>query len=85
MYGYTDYSSVLYLVLMTRSLAILCKTLQCLVDESYVVFIDVEPQKPQPASCTAANTVQELQCLTHQVVVGLVRLVTQVVLQAKGI
>lgn len=66
---------------MTGTLAVLSQAFHGLVDESYVLLIDVKPQQPQPSCCAATNTVQELESLTHQVIVVLVVLVAQKVLE----
>lgn len=67
---------------MAGSLAVLSEGLQGLDDEAHIVLIDVEPQQPQATCGAAAHDVQELQCLTHQIVVGLVVLTAQEVLQS---
>lgn len=69
-----------HLVLMAGTLAILSQALYSLVDESYVLFVDVESQKTQSSCCAATDTVQELKCLTHQIVIVLVVLIAQQVL-----
>lgn len=63
---------VMYLVLLTRALTVLCEGLQGLDDEVDIWFVDVEAQQTQTSSGAPAHDVQELQSLTHQVVVGLV-------------
>lgn len=68
---------------MTGTLAVLSQALHCLVDETNVLLIDVEAQQAQSSGGTATDTVQELQCLTHKVVIVLVILVTQKVLKFK--
>lgn len=68
---------------MTGTLAVLSQALHRLVDETNVLLVDVEAQQAQSSGGTAANTVQELQCLAHQVVVVLVILVSQKVLKFK--
>lgn len=73
-----------HLVLMTGTLAILSQALHSLVDESYVLLIYVESQQPQSACGAATDTVQELKCLTHKIIVVLVILVTQKVLEMDG-
>lgn len=72
-----------HLILMTGTLAVLSQALHCLVDETNVLLIDVEAQQAQSSGGTATNTVQELECLTHKVVIVLVILVTQKVLKFK--
>lgn len=70
-----------YLVLMTRPLTVLSQTLQGLVDKRYVLFIYVQSEKTKASSRAPADTVQKLQCLTHQIVVGLIILATEEILQ----
>lgn len=71
---------------MAWTLAVLSERLQGLVDEGHIVLINVETEQAQATSGTATDAVQELQSLCHQIVVGLVVLVPQVVLQhAKNI
>lgn len=70
-----------HLVLMAGTLTIFSQALHSLVDESYVLLIDVESQKPQSPCGAATDTVQELKCLTHQIIVVLVILVAQKVLE----
>lgn len=72
-----------HLVVMAGSLAVLCEALYCLVDEAYVLLIDVESQQPQASRGAATDTVQELQRLTNQVIVVLVVLTPQEVLEWK--
>ena len=60
---------------MAGALAVLGQTLQRLVDEQHVVFVDIEAQQTQAARSAATDAVQELQALTHQVIVGLVVLI----------
>lgn len=66
---------------MTRSLTVFGQTFQGLVDKGYVLFVYIEPEKTKTSSSASTNTVQELKCLTHQIVVGLVILTTKEVLQ----
>lgn len=73
-----------HLVLVTGTLAVLSQALHGLVDESYVLLIDVESQQPQSARGAATDAVQELKRLTHQVIVVLVVLVAQKVLGMEG-
>lgn len=61
-----------YLVLMARSLTVLGQTFQCLIDERYIFLIYIQTKKAKSPSCASTDAVQKLQCLTHQVVVGLV-------------
>lgn len=70
-----------YLVLVARPLAVLSQTLQGLVDKSYVLLVDVESEETEAPGCAPTDAVQKLQCLTHQVVVGLVILATKEILQ----
>lgn len=73
-----------HLVLMARALAVLCEGLQGLDDQAHIVLVDVEPQQPQAPCGAATHDVQELQGLTHEVVVGLVVLTAQEVLRSTG-
>lgn len=66
---------------MAWSLTVFSQTFQGLVDEGYILFIYIEPEKTKTSSSASTNTVQELQRLTHQIVVGLVILATKEVLQ----
>lgn len=66
---------------MAWSLTVFGQTFQGLVDEGDVLFIYIEPEKTKTSSRASTNTVQELQRLTHQIVVGLVILATKEVLQ----
>jgi hypothetical protein len=68
------------LVLLAGALAILCERLQGLGDEAHVALVDVEAQQTQASCGAATHDVQELQCLTYQVVVGLVVLAAKEVL-----
>lgn len=68
---------------MTGTLAVLRQALHRLVDETNVLLVDVEAQQAQASRGAATNTVQELESLTHQVVVVLVILVAQKVLKCK--
>lgn len=70
-----------YLVLMARSLTVFSQTFQGLVDKCYVLLIYIESKKTKASSCASTNTVQKLQCLTYQIVIGLVILATKEVLQ----
>lgn len=72
------------LVVMTRPLAVLRQAGQGLVDEADIIFVDVQTQKSKTARCAATDTIEELQCLPHQVVCRLtVHLVSQVILNYK--
>lgn len=73
-----------HLVLMTGTLAVLSQALHSLVDESYVLLIDIESQQAQSACGAATDTVQELERLTHQIIVVFVILVAQKVLEMDG-
>lgn len=73
-----------HLVLMTGTLAVLCQALHSLVDEAYIFLIDVKSQQSQSSCGAATNAVQELESLTHQVIVVLVILVAQKVLEMYG-
>ena len=72
-----------HLVLVAGALAVLRQALHSLVDESHVLLVDVESQQAQSARGAATDTVQELEGLTHQVVVSLVVLVAQKVLESE--
>lgn len=65
---------------MARALAVLRQALQRLVNEGHILLIDIEAQQAQAPRGAPADTVQELQRLAHQVVVGLVVLTAQEVL-----
>ena len=66
---------------MARSLTVFGQTFQGLVDKGHILFVDIEPEKTKTPRGTSTNTVQKLQCLTYQIVVGLVILATKEVLQ----
>lgn len=68
---------------MARSLAVLGESLQRLANQVNITLIYVEAQQPETPGGAPTNTVQELESLTHQVVVGFVVLVTQKVLDWK--
>lgn len=51
---------VMYLVLLTRALTVLCEGLQGLDDEVDIWFVDVEAQQTQTSSGAPAHDVQEL-------------------------
>ena len=70
-----------HLVLVAGSLAVLGEALQRLVDEGHVLLVDVQPQQAQTPRGAAADAVQELQRLAHQVVVVLVVLVAEEILE----
>ena len=69
---------------MAGPLAVLRQALHSLVDEGHVLVVDVEPQQAQPPGGAATDAVQELQRLTHQVIVVLVVLTTQKVLKERN-
>lgn len=69
-----------YLVFMAGALTVLSQTLQGLVDECHVLLIDVEAQEAEAPRGAATDTVQELQGLTHKIVVVLVILAAEEVL-----
>ena len=69
---------------MTGTLAVLRQALHSLVDESYVLLIDVKPQQPQTPCGATADAVEELKRLTYQIIVVLVILVAQKVLEMDG-
>lgn len=72
-----------HLVFMARALAVFCQALHSLVYESDVLLINIESQQPQAPRSAATYTIQELQCLTHQVVVVFVVLTAKEVLGNK--
>lgn len=65
---------------MAGSLAVLCDGFQGLTNQIHITFIYIKAQQPEASSGASTNTIQELQSLTHQIVVSLVVLVTQKVL-----
>lgn len=68
---------------MARPLAILCQAFQSLVDQHYILLIDIETQKAQASRCTSTNAVQKLKGFTDKVVICFVVLIPQEVLKAK--
>lgn len=68
---------------MARALAILSQALQGLVDQHYILLIDVETQEAQATRCTSTNAVQKLKGLTDKVVICFVVLIPQEVLKIK--
>lgn len=66
---------------MARPLAVFSQALQGLVDKGYILLVDVQSEETKASSCAPADTVQKLQCLTHQIVVGLIILATKEILQ----
>ena len=69
------------LVLVTRSLAVLVEGLHDLVDQTDVVLVDVQPEKPEPARGGAADAVQQDESLTHEIIFSFVVLISEKVLQ----
>lgn len=72
---------------MAGALTVLSQTLQGLVNEGHVLLVDVEAQEAEAPRGAATDTVQELQGLTHKIVVVLVILAAEEVLvwyQKKG-
>lgn len=69
------------LVLLAGALTVLGQGLQGLGDEVHIGLVDVEAQQAQAACGASTHDVQELQSLTHQVVVGFIILTSQEVLE----
>lgn len=69
-----------YLVFMAGALTVLSQTLQGLVNEGHVLLVDVEAQEAEAPRGAATDTVQELQGLTHKIVIVLVILAAEEVL-----
>lgn len=69
---------------MAGTLAVLGDGLQGLANQVHVTLIDVKAKQAEASSGASTNTVQELESLTHQIVVGLVVLVAEEVLKAKN-
>lgn len=65
---------------MAGALTVLSQTLQSLVNEGHVLLVDVEAQEAEAPRGAATDTVQELQGLTHKIVVVLVILAAEEVL-----
>lgn len=65
---------------MAGALTVLSQTLQGLVNEGHVLLVDVEAQEAEAPRGAATDTVQELQGLTHKIVVVLVILAAEEVL-----
>jgi len=65
---------------MTWTLAVLRQRFQRLIDQSDISFSDVEAEQTKSTSRTSTDTVEKLQRLADNVVVGLVSLRPQVVL-----
>lgn len=72
-----------YLIFMAWALAILSQALQSLVDQHYILLIDVETQEAQATRRTSTNAVQKLKGLTNKVVICFVVLIPQEILKAK--
>lgn len=72
-----------YLIFMAWTLAVLSQTFQSLVDQHYVLLIDVETQQAQATCGTSTNAVQKLKGLADKVVICFVVLIPQEVLKAK--
>lgn len=68
---------------MAWALAILSQALQSLVDQHYILLIDVETQEAQATRRTSTNAVQKLKGLTNKVVICFVVLIPQEILKAK--
>lgn len=65
---------------MAGALTVLSQTLQGLVNEGHVLLVDVEAQEAEAPRGAATDTVQELQGLTHKIVIVLVILAAEEVL-----
>lgn len=65
---------------MAWTLAILSQALQSLVDQHYILLVDVETQESQAPCCTSTNAIQKLKGLTDKVVICFVVLIPQEVL-----
>lgn len=68
---------------MARALAILGQAFQSLVDQHYILLIDVQTQQAQATCCTSTNAVQKLKGLTDEVVICFIVLIPQEVLKTK--
>lgn len=68
---------------MAWALAVLRQALQSLVDQHYILLIDVETQQTQATRGTSTNAVQKLKGLTDEVIICFVVLIPQEVLKAK--
>lgn len=82
-YFHTKNSFHGYLIFMAWALAILRQALQGLVDQCYILLIDVEPQQAQATCCAPTDAIQKLKGLAHKVVICFVVLIPQKVLSAK--
>ena len=69
---FTLFTLISYLVIMARSLTIFSEALQSLVDQREIRLVDVKSEQTEPSSRAAADAVQELQRLAHQIVIRLV-------------
>lgn len=72
-----------YLVLMAGALAVFSDGFQRLPHQVHVALINVKSQQAEASGGASADTIQELQSLAHQVVVGFVVLAAQEVLKRK--
>lgn len=70
-----------HLISLTRALTILSQCLQCLIYKPHILLIDIETKKAQSSSRASTDAVQKSECLTNQVVIGFILLITQVILQ----
>lgn len=68
---------------MAWALAIFRQALQSLVDQYYILLIDVETQQAQATRGTSTDAVQKLKGLTDEVIICFVVLIPQKVLKAK--
>ncbi len=68
---------------MAGSLAVLRDGFQGLANQVHITLIYIKAQQSEASSGTSTNTVQELESLTHQIVVCLVVLVAQKVLDSE--
>ena len=57
---------------MARSLTIFSEALQSLVDQREIRLVDVKSEQTESPGRAAADAVQELQRLAHQIVICLV-------------
>lgn len=68
---------------MAWALAIFRQALQSLVDQHYILLVDVETQQAQATRGTSTDAVQKLKGLTDEVIICFVVLIPQKVLKAK--
>lgn len=61
---------------MAGALAIFSQAFQGLIDQSNILLIDVQTQKSEATRRTATDTIQKLQGLTNEVIVGFVVLIS---------